>query len=184
MALLHKSIPSPDPVACPYSTPHNSISLPTSSQCRIPMVCPHKSIPSPGSSHAPPWRVLINQCHHPVPASVAHPHKLIPSPRSSQCREPPSNKPIAPIQPGSRPHGAPYESIPSPQSSQCRMPPWINPYSILSNGRWRYAERPGQMIYRKPRKRVHAWIKGWFIVILWKTWLLICITVMQTVQRT
>ena len=74
----------------PMARPHNSIPSPTSSQCRTPMACLHKSIPSPQSSRAPPWRVPINQCHRPIPASVAHPHKSIPSPRSSQCREPPS----------------------------------------------------------------------------------------------
>ena len=96
----------------PMARPHNSILSPISSQCRTPMACPHKSIPSPRSSRAPPWRVPINQCHCPIPASVAHPHKSIPLPWSSQCREPPSIKPIAPIQPGSR---APKMSVANPR---------------------------------------------------------------------
>ena len=117
----------------PMARPHNSIPSPTSSQCRTRMGCPHKSIPSPRSSRAPPWCVPINQYHRPVPASVAHPHKSIPPPRSSQCCEPPSIKPIAPIQPGSRapmaraPMARLYESIPSPQSSQCHIAPWRAP---------------------------------------------------------
>ena len=112
----------------PMACPHNSIPSPTSNKCRTPIVCPHKSIPFPRSNCAPPWRVPINQCHRPIPASVAHPHKSIPSPRSSQCREPPWIKAIAPIQPGSLgPMARPYESIPSPWSSQCRMPPWRTP---------------------------------------------------------
>ena len=92
------------------------------------MACPHKSIPSPRSSRAPPWRVPINQCHCPIPASVAHPHKSVPSPRPSQCHEAPSIKPIGPIKPGSRaPMARPYESVSSPQSCQCPKASWYAP---------------------------------------------------------
>ena len=109
IACPHKSIPSPGSSQCrvppwlsptnqfhhpiqsraPMARPHNSIPSPTSSQCHTPMACPHKSIPSPRSSRAPPWRVPINQCHCPVPASVAHPHQSNPSPWSRQGRAPP-----------------------------------------------------------------------------------------------
>ena len=84
------------------------------------MACPHKSSPSPQSSCAPPWHIPINQCHRPVPASVASPHKSIPSTRSSQCRKPPWINPIAPIQPGS--HGPMNQSHLSGTASVAR--PW------------------------------------------------------------
>ena len=101
--------------------PHNSIPLPTSSQCRIPMACPRKSIQSRRSSRVPPWRVPINQCHRPGPASVSSPHQSNPSPWSSHGGKTPLRAPMI------QSHHPDPASVAWPHG----VPPWINPIAQI-----------------------------------------------------